>query len=106
MSDNKINNALQAHFATREDVPQTVKNALHIKLHKLEKAQKENLRWLWVLVPCVVLVVAALALFTIAVFGAVAVIVLALAYHILVAMVAAAILLASLAKSNRIEVFV
>ena len=117
MSDNNLDNALKMHFAKRENVPQSVKNVLHIKFHAAENAKnckqkKENLRWLWMLVPCALLFATALLLFANAIFGTLAVVVLGIMYHVLAVFGATAILFALLGKSvvirqknNRKEVF-
>ena len=55
----KLDNTLQTHFREREDVPLGVKNALRAKLHD-SLQQQEKLRFIWLLVPCILFAIAAI----------------------------------------------
>ena len=88
----KLDHAIKSHFREREDVPLGVKNALRTKLYN-SLQQQEKLRFVWLIVPCVLFAVAAIFLAVEMFFGMSIAIAISVGYYFVATLAGIAVLL-------------
>jgi len=100
MNDN-LDQALKSYFSKKSDVPQDVKNALRAKLHMTATLKQENLGWLLLLVPCVILSLVAIFFAVEMLFGLSVAVILSMGYFFVATLGGATLLLCIMVIKNK-----
>ena len=100
--DKNLDHALKAHFSRREDIPPETKPALRAKLHN-SLQRREKLRFIWLMVPCMIFTTLTIFFALEMFFGMGAAIVLGLGYYLAAIVGGTAVLIFTMVTNNRKE---